>query len=172
MTKSAPSRHAFQPILRALKSGLPRLVIETGREPLILCFRRQGELIHDPECAQHFKAPEDGVFRRCEILQGGTKGFLWTYYSPLGQLPAQLKKDLAQFNSKRWQMLLLDAAWQIERHSGVSANTDPNNVPQTLTPTAIRRRRHKATASKPRSLNAAFLPRSLSRNPGAPSGVS
>ena len=80
MTKAAPSRHAFQPLLRALKSGLPRLLIETGQEPLVLCFRRQGELIHDPECAQHFKATEDGVFRRCEILQGGAQGFLWTYY--------------------------------------------------------------------------------------------
>lgn len=164
MTKAAPSRHAFQPLLRALKSGLPRLLIETGQEPLVLCFRRQGELIHDPECAQHFKATEDGVFRRCEILQGGAQGFLWTYYSPLNQLPSRLKQDLAHSSHAQWSKLLLDAAWQIERHTGIGVRSDPNSSPQTLTPTAIRRRR-KAGLSKPRSLNAPFLPRLPSRCP-------
>jgi hypothetical protein len=164
MTKAAPSRHAYQPLLRALKSGLPRLLIETGQEPLVLCFRRQGELIHDPECAQHFKAPEDGVFRRCETLQGGMQGFLWTYYCPLDRLPAQLKRDLAHFTRTQWSNLLLDAAWQIERHSGIGVRSDPNSSPQTLTPTTIRRRR-LARRVKSRPSIAAFLPRLPSRSP-------
>jgi hypothetical protein len=164
MTRAAPSRHAFQPLLRALQSGVPRLVIETGQEPLILCFKRQGELIHDPECAQHFKAHEDGVFRRCETLQGGAQGFLWTYYCPLDQLPAQLKRDLPHFTRTQWSNLLLDAVWQIERHTGVAVRSDPSSQPQTATPTAIRRRREKIHAHK-RSLNARFLPRLAAKCP-------
>jgi len=148
----------LQPILDALRSGLPRLVLETGQEPLILTYRRRGEFISDPACRQNFRINEDGIFRCRAIEQGEQRGHRWTHYASPRDFARRLKEDLVHFTQGQLDDVLRDVAWQAEHHLGVKTCAAKPNPDPPLSSTVARQKR-RAREARWRPNNARFMPR-------------
>ncbi len=148
----------LQPILDALRSGLPRLVLETGQEPLILTYRKRGDFLSDPACQQNFRVHEDGIFRRCAIQQGEERGYRWTHYAAPRDFARRLKDDLGHFTQEQLGDVLRDVAWQAERHLGIKTCAAKSDPAPPLSSTMARQKRH-AREARWRASNARFLPK-------------
>ncbi|MGC2603628.1 MAG: hypothetical protein WA384_20080 [Rhodomicrobium sp.] len=156
--KAKLTNAALRPVLDMLRSRLPRLVIETGQEPLILTYRRRGEFISDPACQQNFRIDEDGIFRCRAIEQGEQRGHRWTHYASPRDFARTLKEDLAHFTQSQLDDVLRDAAWQAEYHLGVkTCAAKPNPDPPLSSTVARQKRRARETRWRPN--NACFMPR-------------
>jgi len=156
--KAKLTNAALRPVLDVLSSGLPRLVIETGQEPLILTFRRRGESLSDASCAQRFEAKEDTIYRCCAIEQGGISGMRWTYYASPTELAQRLRQELEHFTQGQLQDMLRDVAMQAERHFGIHSRAS-KSVPNPPLSAALVRRKRLAQQAKWRPNNARFMPR-------------
>ncbi|MGO9170775.1 MAG: hypothetical protein ACLP7P_02250 [Rhodomicrobium sp.] len=156
--KAKLTNAALRPVLDVLRSGLPRLVIETGQEPLILTFRRRGESLSDASCAQRFEAKDDAIYRCCAIERGGLPGMRWTSYAAPAELAQRLRQDLAHFTQGQLQDMLRDVAMQAERHLGIHSRT-PESIPNPPLSAALVRRKRLARQAKWQPNNARFIPR-------------
>ncbi len=156
--KAKLTNAALRPILDVLRSGLPRLVIETGQEPLILTFRRRGEFLSDASCAQRFEAKDDAIYRCHAIEQGGLSGRRWNCYASPTELAQRLRQELAHFTQAQLQDMLRDVAMQAEQHLSIHARAD-KAVPNPPLGAALVRRKRLALKAKWRPNNARFMPR-------------
>ncbi len=156
--KAKLTNAALRPVLDMLRSRLPRLVIETGQEPLILTYRRRGEFISDSACQQNFRIDEDGIFRCRAIEQGEQRGHRWTHYASPRDFARRLKEDLGHFTQGQLDDVLRDVAWQAEHHLGVkTCAAKPNPDPPLSSTVARQKRRARETRWRPN--NARFMPR-------------
>lgn len=117
---------AVRSVIRALGGGAP-FVRVGGEDGFLLCLRRRGQEIVDPEGFGAYEALSGGVFKRCRSSGPEGEGFRWLFLGPCEEefLAAALRPDLEAMPELELDAIPADMAFQSVRAQDAAQRARP-----------------------------------------------
>lgn len=116
MQHGEAGKAAVRAIVKALEGGAPFVRIG-GADGFLLCLRRRGQEIEDPEGYGAFETLCGGVFRRFKSIGPDGDGYRWLFLGPCDErfIADALQVDLEAMSASEIAAIPADMAFQTVR---------------------------------------------------------